>query len=243
MVYVLSMAPVKPGSYTFRKESLVEIRQRLGLSQVQMAAKLGVPKNTVSRWETGATVPHADSLAAIYSVAREKGIMPTFFAPEKLRASIRDTALVYWDIDSVAPYGGNLGDWDTFVVTEVDKRVPGFKHSQFKVFTGIPHTPAVNRLEDLDWDIWEGDPDIVHHALSESGQKPDASVVFLITTRPDYADLIKRLKDEGVRVYLMAPSSVSDVLVEAVGRKRWLNLDGLPGLPIVIKADPLDFLL
>lgn len=206
-----------------------------------MAAKLGVPKNTVSRWETGATVPDAESLAAIYAVAREKGIMPTFFAPEKRKAPIRDTALVYWDFDSVAPYGGNVDQWDTSVVTEVNARVPTFEDSHFKIFTRFPHTPATSRLEDLDWDIWEGDPDIAHHALSESGQKPDSTVVFLITTNPDYAGLIKRLKDDRVLVYLMAPSSVSDVLVEAVGRKRWINLDGLPGLPIVIKADPLGF--
>ena len=236
------MAPVKPGSYKFRKESLVELRQRLDLSQVQMAAKLEVPKNTVSRWETGATVPDADSLAAIYSVAREKGIMPTFFAPEKRKAPIRDTALVYWDIDSVAPYNGKMADWDTFLVTEVNKRVPKFEKSQFKAFSRLFHTPAISQLEDLDWDIWEGDPDIGHHALSESGQNPDGSVVFLITTRPDYANLVKRLKDDGVLVYLMAPSSVSDVMVEAVGRKRWINLDGLPGLPIVVKANPFDIL-
>ena len=236
------MAPVKPGSYTFRKESLVELRQRLGLSQVQMAAKLGVPKNTVSRWETGATVPDADSLAAIYSVAREKGIMPTFFAPEKRKAPIRDTALVYLDFDSLISYGNNMADWDTFFVTEVNKRVPRLKDSQFKVFSIFPSVPAISQLEALGWDFWKGDLDIIHHALSESGKNPDASVVFLITARVGYADLINRLRDDGVRVYLMAPSSVSDVLVAAVGRKRWINLDGLPGLPIVIKAGPFDFL-
>ena len=236
------MAPVKPGSYTFRKESLVELRQRLGLSQVKMAAKLGVPKNTVSRWETGATAPDAHSLAAIYSVAREKGIMPTFFAPEKRKAPIRDRALVYWDIDSVAPYGGNMVDWDTFLITEVNTHVPELKDSQFKVFSRSHHRPGISQLQDLGWDIWEGDVDIGHHVRSESGQNPDTPVVFLITTRPDYADLIKRLKNDGVLVYVMAPSSVSDVFVKSVGRKRWINLDGLPGLPIVIKADPLDFL-
>ena len=236
------MAPVKPGSYTFRKESLVELRQRLGLSQAQMATKLGVPKNTVSRWETGATAPDAHSLAAIYSVAKGKGIMANFFATEKRKAPIRDTALVYWDVDSVAPYGWNIVEWDTFVVTEVNKRVPKPKDSQFKVFSRFPYTPAISKLQDLDWDIWDGDADIVHHALSESGQNPDASVVFLITTKTAHVDLIERLKDDGVIVYLMAPSSVSDAIMQAVGRKRWINLDGLPGLPTVIKANQFGLL-
>ena len=236
------MAPVKPGSHTFRKTSLVELRQRLGLSQVQMAAKLGVPKNTVSRWETGATAPDAHSLAAIYSVARERGIMPTFFAPEKRKALVRDRALAYWDIDSVNPYGGNVVGLDNFLENAVRERVPNLKNSQFKVFSKFPNTPTISQLQDLGWDIWEHGADMVHHALSESGQKPDASVVFLITKDSAYADLIKWLKDDGVLVYVMAPSSVSDVLVETVGRKRWINLDGVPGLPIVIKAGPLDFL-
>lgn len=242
------MAPVKPGSYTFRKDSLAKLRQRLRLSQAQMASKLGVPKNTVSRWETGATTPDAHSLAAIYSVAKEEGIMPTFFAPVKRKAIIRDTALVYWDIDSVNPVW-NVDEWDTFIVNEVNKRVPKPKNSQFKVFSRtsmfsmFPYTPALSQLQDLDWDIWEGAADIAHHALSESGQNPGASVVFLITQNTAYVDLIENLKNDGVLVYVMAPSSVSDVIIEAVGQKRWINLDGLPGLPVVIKANPDPFLL
>lgn len=232
------MAPVKPGSYTFRKDSLAKLRQRFGLSQAQMAAKLGIPKNTLSRWETGATTPDAHSLAAIYSVAKEEGIMPTFFAPVKRKTIIRDTALVYWDTNSVTP-SWNVGEWDTFIVTEVNKRVPKPKNSQFKVFSSssmFSYTPAISQLQDLDWDIWEGDADIAHHALSESGQNPDTSVVFLITQNMAYVDLIKRLSDDGVLVYVMAPSSVSDVIIEAVGQRRWINLDGLPGLPVVIKV-------
>ena len=128
--------------------------------------------------------------------------------------------------------------WDTFLVAEVNKRVPELKDSQFKVFSRSHHIPGVSQLEDLYWDIWEDGADIVHHALSESGQNPDASVVFLITRDPVYADLIKRLKDDGVLVYVMAPSSLSDVIMEAVGRNRWISLDVLPWLPAIINATP-----
>jgi len=74
------MAPMKQGLYEFRKDSLIEIRKELGISQGKMAELLGVPANTLSRWETGTTIPDAGSLASIYSLAREHGIdTPSFF--------------------------------------------------------------------------------------------------------------------------------------------------------------------
>jgi transcriptional regulator with XRE-family HTH domain len=74
------MAPVNQGMYEFKKDSLTEIRKRMGVSQNKMAELLGVPANTLSRWETGATVPDAGALAAIYSLAREQGVdSPLFF--------------------------------------------------------------------------------------------------------------------------------------------------------------------
>ena len=74
------MAPIKQGLYEFRKDSLIEIRKELGVSQGKMAEILGVPANTLSRWETGATIPDAGSLASIYSLARDHGIdTPSFF--------------------------------------------------------------------------------------------------------------------------------------------------------------------
>ncbi len=74
------MAPVNQGMYEFKKDSLTEIRKRMGVSQNKMAELLGVPANTLSRWETGATVPDAGALAAIYSLAREQGVdTPLFF--------------------------------------------------------------------------------------------------------------------------------------------------------------------
>jgi transcriptional regulator with XRE-family HTH domain len=74
------MAPIKQGLYEFKKDTLIEIRKELGVSQGKMAELLGVPANTLSRWETGATIPDAGSLASIYSLARDHGIdTPSFF--------------------------------------------------------------------------------------------------------------------------------------------------------------------
>lgn len=45
--------------------TIKEIREALGLTQTEFAAKLGTTQNLVSRWESGAVRPSIDSLRAI----------------------------------------------------------------------------------------------------------------------------------------------------------------------------------
>ena len=100
------MTPIKQGMYEFNKDTLVEIRKRMGISQSKMADLLEIPANTLSRWETGATVPDADSLAAIYSLAKEHGVIPPPFfvirsSPLELKMSSSSS---YQPADSLAFY-------------------------------------------------------------------------------------------------------------------------------------------
>lgn len=84
------MTPIKGGLYEFNRDALIETRKLLGISQGRMAELLEVPANTLSRWETGATVPDAGSLAAIYSLAREHGLNPpNFFSVRKIEPTIK----------------------------------------------------------------------------------------------------------------------------------------------------------
>ena len=73
--------PVNPGDfeYRFSPSSLLEIREQLGLSQTNLAERLGLPVNTISRWERSETTPDANALAAIYSIAIKDGAEPGFF--------------------------------------------------------------------------------------------------------------------------------------------------------------------
>ena len=226
------MAPVTPGAFTFRKESLTEARKRLGLSQAQMAAKLRVPQNTLSRWENGSTTPDANSLAAIYSVAMENGYMPTFFAPVTQKAPVRDTPLVYWDGQSVATWLYPIGQLADLIASEVVKRVPHGKQPLFKVFLHSSQATHTVTLESLGWRAWEDDcdwyEDIWSQALSDSGHEPAAAVVFLVTADPDYAELIRQLRAKSVQVYLFAPQQVDKRLAEAVGKKRLITLPVTP---------------
>jgi transcriptional regulator with XRE-family HTH domain len=78
------MTAINQGMYEFKRESLIEIRKLMGISQNKMAELLGIPPNTLSRWETGATVPDASALAAIQSLAKENSVNPpSFFAIRK----------------------------------------------------------------------------------------------------------------------------------------------------------------
>ena len=73
--------PLNPNTfeYEFSPGALVEIRERLGLSQAKLAGQLDLPSNTISRWERGETAPSANYLAAIYSISKREGLDPTFF--------------------------------------------------------------------------------------------------------------------------------------------------------------------
>lgn len=50
---------------TTAKSAMRQARERLGLTQVQLAADLGVPQSTVSRVETGTERPLLDTALAI----------------------------------------------------------------------------------------------------------------------------------------------------------------------------------
>lgn len=44
------------------KDVLLELRTKMGLSQEELAEKIHVTRQAVSRWETGETVPNTDTL-------------------------------------------------------------------------------------------------------------------------------------------------------------------------------------
>ena len=54
------------------REKLIVLRDRAGLSQMELAERLGVSRQAVSRWESGDTTPTMDklkTLARIYGVS------------------------------------------------------------------------------------------------------------------------------------------------------------------------------
>lgn len=54
-------------------EQILELRKKLGLSQVKFAAALGVSVKTVSAWEHGRTIPDNDTLEKIHQLKIKHG--------------------------------------------------------------------------------------------------------------------------------------------------------------------------
>lgn len=63
----------------YEPSQIRSLRQRLGMSQRQLARVLGVPQSTVQRWEAGDMSPSAASLGRLDDLAREHGVPFTPF--------------------------------------------------------------------------------------------------------------------------------------------------------------------
>ena len=55
------------------REQLMELRKQRGWSQEQLGAKIGVTRQTVSKWETGDTTPELAKLIELSSLSQLTG--------------------------------------------------------------------------------------------------------------------------------------------------------------------------
>jgi len=221
------MAPLKNGQYVFNPESIKIIRERLNLSQEQLAKIIGTVKAAISRWETGKVTPDADSLAAVYSVAKEGRIDPQFFKKkETSHKDGRSNLFVSWDYQNIPLSAYEAGEKAKRIRDGLTKKFPSANHSVFKVFAGSMHTLATNEITKHGWRLQEFNHDIDQELDSQSwgdcNQAPQESIFVLITRDGDFVELIEDLRKKGVRVYLMAPENTSLKLIEAVSKKNWI---------------------
>ena len=101
--------------------TLRAIRSRLGLTQEQLAERLGVSFATVNRWEGGSTKPQAASMAAITALAAEAGVADGVeSAPVPSRSSRRRDR-----VPSTKPMEQML--WDAACSIRGEKDAPKFK--------------------------------------------------------------------------------------------------------------------
>ena len=164
--------PVIPNDfeYQFSPSALREVRERLGLSQAQIAKRLNLPVNTVSRWERGETNPDANSLAAIYSIATGAGIEPAFFRkggdmvsatkrrqdPQKplngrrVLNRQRTRLGMIWDFQNVPLDPDEAYDAWFYMDKFLDIAFPSVDDWNLKVYTSWEHNEAVKNLRYLD---------------------------------------------------------------------------------------------
>jgi transcriptional regulator with XRE-family HTH domain len=237
------LTPVKKGSYEFKADSLVEIRKKLKISQAEMARQIGVPPNTLSRWENKSTVPDANSLATIYSIAKDNGIVPTFFGirkDAKTNQKIRDRLLVMWDFWTLGLQSYQVEEAEAWLKDQVKKRTSNTSIELYKAFSHPSQSNATDVLEKLGWRVWEDnsdmDEELIDQVRSDAGQDPEATILFIITRDEQFIDLIDEMQRKGVRVYVVGPSNSNANLVETVGNKRWIeweNINFWTNLPLL----------
>ena len=109
------MAPVRPEDfdYAFQPSRLKTLRENLKLTQADMATLLDIPVNTLSRWERGSNSPDANALAAIYSIAQERGTTPEFFVKRPNPMDARKTRInlvVSWDFQNIPLRNDQIGN-------------------------------------------------------------------------------------------------------------------------------------
>ena len=213
---VFQMAPVKAGKYEYRPFSLVSLRQRLGYTQAGMAQMLGVPPNTLSRWEIGATNPDAESLAAIYSIGMKKGIAPNFFQKRHAVPKTpkdRSRLLVFWVFRDWLHLPGMVARQDRLIRQYIHNTCPKASHQLYKAFVASPLASVTDQLESLGWRVWKLDAEdmedeVVQDARSDCGHEPGTTILVLITQGDSFGELVHELSEKNVDIRLI-PSEAS----------------------------------
>lgn len=218
--------------YEFRPHSLIDLRSALSLKQKQMAELIGVPQNTLSRWETGTTAPDALNLAKIYSIAQEHGKEVEFFVRRRLmarRTTRRTRLLVFWDFQNEGRAANSVQSVSNNIKAALQGRFGGTSLQIFKAFGGANQSKATDVLDEAGWRIWEDDIDmdaeLISQAKSDSGQEPEDTLVVLITKDRDYSEMINDLRERGVEVYLgQLGGNLSPRLKKAVDADHLIDL-------------------
>jgi transcriptional regulator with XRE-family HTH domain len=220
------MSPPKSGDYEFKEEVLTAIRKRIGLSQGKMAELLGVPPNTLSRWENGVTFPDANSLASIFSVAKKYSITPEYFGLRGIKTEtrpLRYRLIVLWDFQTFGTLQGWVKEADAKISEILKHRFSELNDQIFKAFIHSEQRLAGKELEKLGWNVREGRyeilSDIINSAKSLSGQDAEGTVLVLISNDNSLFSLIEELKSWGVLVYVLYNQPYNNRLLDGAGDK------------------------
>ena len=220
------MAPVKARSYEFNARSIAEVRARLKMKQAKMAELLGVPANTLSRWETGATTPDANSLAAIYSIAQDNGLSVNFFEERAMTTqqaqNKRLRVGVFADFQNVGIPAKTFSQFNKQARQQIEARFPDAKRKRFRGFLGQKQFGTT--LRSNQWGVVQiqgnVDAELIKQAKAYCKTKPNDTALVLITKDGDFSNLAKELRATGVQVWLLSPPDTSKKLREAIGKQQ-----------------------
>ncbi|MBF8264753.1 MAG: HTH cro/C1-type protein [Dehalococcoidia bacterium] len=235
------MVPIKPElyDYLFDRAVIANIRKELGLSQAKLADLLDIPVNTLSRWEIGATTPDADTLAAIYAIAKQHNLSPNFFKRRismKQATKHRTKLVLAWDFQNLALSVDKIEEEWGYMKKYLDLIFPATRASrllrvyssqpEWAIFStffqqGVSKPTVKGTFEALKFEVFEGyydaDSQLVRDSMRECITNPRKTIFILVSKDGDYAETLKEMKRIGVDVYIWSEKDeISERLASSI---------------------------
>ena len=237
------MSPIRPEdhAYSFRPAMLRDLREQLKLTQAQMSDLLEIPVNTLSRWELGNNLPDANALAAIYSVAAERGVKPQFF--EERRNSVnkfkkRKNRIIDWDFQNLGIEAEDVGEtcntlnrYLNFLYGRSTNLVRyAYLPARIGGLWGTENSSQGQALQNAGFKVVPCNVDADRQIMSDgaglfdssSNYQPKESAYILISDDGDYADFLKSFRSAGVEVIVFGTDECSQKLIRAVGSDHFI---------------------
>ena len=102
-------------------EKLKSIRKKSGMSQEKLAEKIGVSRQAITKWETGAGIPDIENMIAVSALFNIS--LDELLSNEKIEKNQTDyiyESVTEYDIDQVKRYDMNLGGANTLSLCGYD---------------------------------------------------------------------------------------------------------------------------
>lgn len=139
----------------------------------------------------------------------------------------RDRVMVLLDFQNLGVSANSVEAMNGWIVGEVNRRFPSTSHEVYRAHCRPNQQAAIAELRRLRWRVNPSDSDvdewIIQDARSYCGESPGNTVLFLCTKDGGFAGIVQELRNRGVQVYGMGPSNSSHRLVQAIGRRRWIQ--------------------
>lgn len=228
------MVPIRPEDfdYVFDRGQLKAVRDGLSISQARMAELLDIPVNTLSRWETGVNYPDARALAAIYSLARGKGMNVQFFLArtERTIQNYRTELGMGWDFQNESLRSNQIeGEWEA-MLEYLNMLFPNTKATRMlRAYTNPLQYEANQTLRSLGFQVTElfvdADPFLINDSRQYSQTNPEGRIFVLVSKDGGYSRLVRELSQSGVETFIWASEDCSDTLRNTVDDEHFIPWD------------------
>jgi transcriptional regulator with XRE-family HTH domain len=241
-----------------RSRDLIRIaRDRSGLSQEQLAARIGKPRSTIARWESGARTPSLESLQEVIDAAGLDLVISLAIADPSLEELVKDQLALapLRRLGSLLP-AAEVGAVEEGLALVAEMETPAIVVGPVAaVLSGAPQRPREATVE-----VVAGDRERFLHELEGRGAKPTddedrfndvnrrwrwdlagggaIAVVDRLVGAAGYRDLQRSAIDLQIGRHRLAVAAPRDLLRLAEASPDEQDRAYLPGLRALLKLAP-----